>query len=233
MECKSLVMSIFKKTVKRLLPARLQEILAFILQQQEHARKYAQINEKNRQKIDALLKNPLPINLELGSGKNRGIAGWTYVDVNMNCDLTLDLTQPLPFPDNSVSIIYSSHLLEHFNYPILINFLEECLRILKPGGIFNAAVPNARIYLKAYQYPEAFDSDTYCRYEPAYHYNSKIDYINYIAYMDGQHQYLFDEDNIVAILKKIPFKNVRLRKFDEHIDIQNRSFQSIYVLGEK
>jgi predicted SAM-dependent methyltransferase len=66
-----------------------------------------------------------------------------------------------------------------------MNFLAECLRILKPGGKFSAAVPNARIFLNAYHNPDSFNPAVYCRYKPAYHYNSKIDYVNYIAYMDG------------------------------------------------
>ncbi|MFC1843566.1 methyltransferase domain-containing protein [Thermodesulfobacteriota bacterium] len=226
-------MAVNKETLKKMLPFRLDELLVFFLKSQEKARRNKRIAQKNRRKIETLLKSEIPIKLELGAGTNRGIAGWTYADVNENCDLILNLEAPIPFPDNSVSEIYSSHLLEHFHYHSLVNFLKECLRILKPGGLFNAAVPNAKIYMEAYQHPEAFDADTFCQYKPAFNYNSKIDYVNYIAYMDGQHKYMFDEDNIVAILKKNSFKDVKLRKFDKILDFQSRDIQSIYVLGKK
>lgn len=226
-------MSIVKETVKKMLPSRIKEILVLFLQQQEQAKRAAQIFEKNRRKIDALLKRSDPIKLEFGAGENRGIAGWTYADLNEECDLTLDLTQPLPFPDNCVSVIYSSHLLEHFEYADLVKFLKECLRILKPGGVFSAAVPNARIYLEAYQNSVGFDPSLFCRYEPSYNGNSRMDYVNYIAYMGSHHRYMFDEDNLLALLEKFDFKNIRLRKFDEQLDILTRDFQSIYVLGEK
>jgi predicted SAM-dependent methyltransferase len=130
-------------------------------------------------------------------------------------------------------MIYSSHLLEHFSYHELVNFLNECLRILKPGGIFSAAVPNARIYLEAYQNPAGFEPGLFCRYEPAYNYNSKIDYVNYMAYMDGHHHYMFDEENLVAILNKTGFKTVRSREFDKVLDMEVRHFQTIYVHCEK
>jgi len=226
-------MTQLKEIVKNMLPARLGEVLALLRQQDAKARRNAKITTKNRQKIDALLRSHLPIKLELGAGEKRDVAGWTYVDRNENCDITLDLTQPLPFPDNSVHMIYSSHLLEHFKYGDLVNFLKECFRILKQGGIFNAAVPNARIYLNAYHNPEGFEPDTFCLYEPAYNYNSEIDYVNYIAYMDGHHRYMFDEDNLIVILKKVCFRNVRLREFDEQIDKKGRKPLSIYALAEK
>jgi predicted SAM-dependent methyltransferase len=226
-------MPIVKETVKKMLPTRLKELLVLFLQWQVQARRNEQIAEKNRGKIDAILESSIPIMLELGAGENRGIPGWTYADVNENCELTLDLTQPLPFPDNCIDMIYSSHLLEHFSYHELVNFLNECLRILKPGGIFSAAVPNARIYLEAYQNPAGFEPGLFCRYEPAYNYNSKIDYVNYMAYMDGHHHYMFDEENLVAILNKTGFKTVRSREFDKVLDMEVRHFQTIYVHCEK
>lgn len=226
-------MSIVKECIKKILPVSLKEFLILSHLQQTQAKKELQIAGKNRLKIEALLKGSAPILLELGARENRGNPGWTYADLNENCDLCMDLTKQLPFPDNSVNMIYSSHLLEHFNHRDLINFLAECHRILKRGGIFSAAVPNARIYLDGYQNPGKFDPDVFCRYQPAFHSNSKIDYVNYIAYMDGQHHYMFDEENLIAILKKECFRNARLREFDATLDIKNRDSQSLYVLAEK
>jgi len=216
-----------------ILPSRLREWIVLLRRQIAQARRDKRLVERNRRIIDALLASSSPIKLELGAGENRGIAGWTYADANENCDLTLDLTGHLPFPDNSVDMIYSSHLLEHFVHSDLIHFLKECLRVLTPGGVFSTAVPNARIYLDAYQTPKGFDPDIFCRYRPAYHYNSRIDYVNYIAYMDGKHRYMFDEENLVVILAKSGFRNVRLRDFDETLDMEVRDFQTIYAYGIK
>lgn len=211
-----------------MLPGFIQEAVNAI-----HATKQHKIvAEKNEQIVNTLLKDTRPIKLELGAG-NRRMAGWTTVDISGASDLNLDLTEQIPFPDNSVSIIYSSHMLEHFKLSELLKLLQECKRILKPGGIFSASVPNARIYIDAYYSPENFNPEVYCRYKPAYIYNSKIDYINYMAYMDGHHHYMFDEENIVIILKKTGFKNVKLRDFDKAVDLDVRNYESIYVQGEK
>lgn len=188
---------------------------------------------RNSRKVEALLAGKSPIWLEIGAGPERKLPGWTTADLCEGCDLVIDLAKPLPFPDDSVDKIYSSHVLEHFYFSELARLVSECRRVLKPSGVFSASVPNARIYIEAYARPEAFDPAVYCRYEPAYNYNSKIDYLNYMAYMDGHHRYMFDEENIIAILGKTGFRNPRLRPFDDSIDMKQRDFQSIYVQAEK
>ena len=112
----------------------------------------------------------------------------------------------------------------------MVNFLSECYRILKPGCMFKVAVPNARIYLEAYFHPEKIDPGL-CSYKPAFNYNSKIDYVNYMAYMDGLHRYMFDEENLLIILSNAGFKSIRLREFDPSLDIEKRRHESIYAEG--
>ncbi|NER53002.1 MAG: methyltransferase domain-containing protein [Symploca sp. SIO1A3] len=188
----------------------------------------------NEHVIQQLLQGKNPIKLELGAGKERKLPGWTTADVSEGCDLILNLQESLPFPDESITEIYSSHVLEHFSYPHPMNeLLAECHRILKQGGIFSICVPNAKIYVEAYLNPNQFDPQKYCKYKPAYYYNSPIDYINYIAYMAGHHYHMFDEDNLLAILAKANFRNVRLRDFDPGIDLESRKYESIYAIAEK
>ncbi|MBW4546703.1 MAG: methyltransferase domain-containing protein [Symplocastrum torsivum CPER-KK1] len=199
-----------------------------------HRKERKRISTKNEKVINLLLKEKEPIKLEFGAGENRGLRGWTTIDIYETCDLCLDLSLPLPFPDNCVTQIYSSHFLEHFSYPTpMTGLLAECYRILKPDGIFSVAVPNARIYLNAYFNPENFNPEEYCICRRALHENSKMDYVNYMAYMDGEHYYMFDEENLLVILANAGFKNVRLREFDPTLDLEERRYESIYAQGEK
>ncbi len=46
--------------------------------------------------------------------------------------------------DNSVSLIYCSHTLEHLEVDAGYRFLSECFRVLTPGGILRVALPNTR-----------------------------------------------------------------------------------------
>ena len=55
----------------------------------------------------------------------------------------IDVTRPLPFPDASFVLIYSSHLVEHLHRLQFERFLVEGRRILKPGGLHIMATPSA------------------------------------------------------------------------------------------
>ena len=47
----------------------------------------------------------------------------------------------MPFTDNSVSEIYSSHFLEHIPIDRQIELIEECYRVSKPGALWTWILP--------------------------------------------------------------------------------------------
>ncbi|MCZ2207368.1 methyltransferase domain-containing protein [Cylindrospermopsis raciborskii] len=53
-----------------------------------------------------------------------------------------NLLETLPFDSNSISLVYSSHFLEHIPLAQVPSFLKECYRILKPGGIIRLVLPD-------------------------------------------------------------------------------------------
>ena len=166
--------------------------------------------------------------LELGAFEKR--EGWVTADLDTRSDLRINLMDALPFADNSVEQIYSSHLLEHFYFIDMNRLLKECLRVLIPGGIFEAAVPNMRPYIEAYLKPEEeFSIPEEKIYRPAFHYFSRIDYINYMGSLGGIHKWMFDEENLPLIISNAGFKNVQLREYKEGLDMLERKWESIYV----
>jgi predicted SAM-dependent methyltransferase len=169
--------------------------------------------------------------VELGSWTKR--EGWITVDKDRRADICMDLTHPLPFSAETVSHIYSSHLLEHFPFKEMIKLLQECHRVLRPGGVFEAAVPNARIYIEAYQKNTDFKVLETDLYKPAFNYFSRIDFVNYFAYLDGLHHFMFDEENLPKIVSSVGFRNVHLRSFNPELDMAERDHETIYVEGEK
>ena len=136
-------------------------------------------------------------------------------------------------PEASVDEIYASHFLEYISFKDLIVLLEEIYRVLKQNGKFSVCVPDASLYIKSNANKQRFLPEGEF-YQPAVvDTGSLMDQINYIAYMDQEHKYLFDKQNLVNTLKKIPFKKVELRTFDESIDIKSRDFESIYAIAIK
>jgi predicted SAM-dependent methyltransferase len=189
--------------------------------------------QASRRLVHKLVSSAEPIKLELGSGSKKGVNGWTTLDLAPGCDLYCDLAKGIPFPDQSVSNIYSSHVFEHLTYQQAQILLDECLRVLVPGGNFSICVPNAGLYLAAYANNKEMSNKQFFEYRPAYNGTTKIDYVNYLAYMDGQHKYMFDEENLVHILRQKGFKQVQLRSFDKTLDREERIYESIYAEGYK
>lgn len=57
-------------------------------------------------------------------------------------DMVLDLSEKLPFGDNSVDEIYSHHLIEHLTQTQGMNLVMECYRVLKAGGTVMFCCPD-------------------------------------------------------------------------------------------
>ncbi|CAK7073460.1 MAG: hypothetical protein DELT_02007 [Desulfovibrio sp.] len=193
-------------------------------------------HEQNALVVATWLKKGEPLKLELGAGPFKR-PGWISLDLE-EADLLVPLgEEPLPFPDNSVAYIYSSHVFEHFTFPDpMLPILTDCMRALQPRGVFDICVPNARPYIEAYcsgktEYPYPAG----LLHTPAYetHTNGRIDLLNYIAYMGGIHKYMFDEENLANLLRRAGFKGVHLREFRHGFDISGREHESIYAMGVK
>ncbi|NKI36426.1 methyltransferase domain-containing protein [Wenzhouxiangella sp. XN79A] len=86
--------------------------------------------------------------------------GSTYVDGDgwVNFDFAplspnvrqADLLQSLPIHDDSADIVYTSHFLEHVPRNSVAGFLEECRRVLKPGGSLRIVVPDLEDICRTY-----------------------------------------------------------------------------------
>lgn len=80
-----------------------------------------------------------------------------------------DLRHPFPYASNDFDGVYGSHMLEHLQPQAAMRLLQECFRILKPGGIVRIVVPDletiARLYLQSLEGALAGDADARMRYE--------------------------------------------------------------------
>lgn len=81
--------------------------------------------------------------LHLGCG-DKILKGFINIDVRNSegVDLISDISKLETIDDNSVELIYSSHVLEHFGRHIYKRVLQTWYNKLKPGGILRIAVPN-------------------------------------------------------------------------------------------
>lgn len=96
------------------------------------------------------------IRLNLGSADLK-IDGFLSVDLyNPNADLKMDVRK-LDFPDNSVTEILASHLLEHLSPHFVPMTLKEWHRVLKPGGKLAMEMPDFEKLCKRFVEEKDYD----------------------------------------------------------------------------
>ena len=100
--------------------------------------------------------------LNLGCGR-RYHSAWTNLDLESNDPevVSHDVTKGIPFEASSFDAVYHSHVLEHLNPEEGKQLIQECYRVLSPGGVLRVVVPDleriARLYLENHQ--QAWDGD--------------------------------------------------------------------------
>ncbi|MHB1068177.1 MAG: class I SAM-dependent methyltransferase [Candidatus Nanopelagicales bacterium] len=185
-----------------------------------------------RRRVREVLASGRPVLLDLGGGYEPGRNGWLNIDISNEADIFWDLGGGIPFPDGTVDRVYSSHLFEHLTFDQGQALLAECLRVLKPGADISIAVPNARMYIEAYLGQRTLPEE-YFGWQPAYNGTTPIDAVNYVAYMAGEHRYMFDQENLLHVLRLAGFEGVSERAMDPEVDRPERDFESIYAVGHK
>ena len=111
-----------------------------------------------------------------------------------------DLVYGVPFPDQSVDVVYSSHFLEHLDPQSGRRLLQECLRVLKPGGLIRICVPDLEYAWELYKRGEKE------RMLRAFFFNTG-------ATGFSEHRYAYDFDTLSCLLMEIGFSDVERASF--------------------
>ena len=77
---------------------------------------------------------------------------WTNVDMVASSPYveTYNILRGLPYPENYFDVVYHSQVLEHIPKEKAFDFLKECYRVLKPGGILRVVCPDLENICKEY-----------------------------------------------------------------------------------
>jgi len=136
--------------------------------------------------------------LHLGCGP-RYFPGWKHFDASDYPHLAGHSIANLPYANNSVDIIYSSHTIEYFDREEVKDLLLEWKRVLRSGGILRLAVPNFKIMAELYcsgRYTlESFVGPLYGRMKS----DGKIIY----------HKTVYDFNSLKNLLIENGFKNIK------------------------
>lgn len=81
------------------------------------------------------------IDIGCGKEKREGFIGVDLVEEE-GVDYVVDVRNGLPFADEEVDEVFTSHFLEHLTGPEGLKLLKECHRVLKKSGIIEVMVPD-------------------------------------------------------------------------------------------
>jgi predicted SAM-dependent methyltransferase len=77
---------------------------------------------------------------------------WVNLDFSKTGDgvIAHNLLSGIPYAENTFDLVYHSHVLEHFTKDDGIKLIQECYRVLKPGGVLRIAIPNLESIVREY-----------------------------------------------------------------------------------
>lgn len=122
------------------------------------------------------------------------IEGFINVDMEpkVNPDVCMDILSYLKsLEDNTVDEVYAGHVLEHFTTEESIEMLKEIHRVLIPGGLLTAVIPDTEKGIKEYREGHI-----------------TLEWLNQIVFgsqvRTGQsHKQVFTESILVEVLSKV------------------------------
>ena len=140
------------------------------------------------------------LKLHIGCGM-RHIPGYVHVDIMdaPHIDIRCFVDKLHKFANESASVIYASHVLEHFGRYEVEGVLREWHRVILPGGVLRLAVPDFAAVVEMYEHEGLKDG--------------KSGLVGLIC--GGQrnefdfHKIIFDERFLTYLLTKAGFHGIR------------------------
>ncbi len=147
--------------------------------------------------------------LHIGCGAVK-FQNWINIDTvsSSTTDLVHDVTRGLPFPNNSCSLIYHEHFLEHLTVQQGLFFLQECRRVLISGGRMRIAMPSLDIVMHAYFQEDWRENQDWLHWKEYQFIETKAEMIN-IAFRWWGHQWLYNQGELYRRLKQVGFKSMQ------------------------
>jgi predicted SAM-dependent methyltransferase len=195
------------------------------------------------------------LKLNIGCGTS-GIAGWVNIDNSPSILLSrlpfgkrvfgtpdwprdvrcADVRKRIPFPDSSVSCIYSSHTFEHFTYEESLAVAKECFRVLKPVGVLRIVVPDLRIMVGDY----LADTDNPMA---SHRFVSRLLLtagVRDMLHAGAHHKQMFDVHSLAHMLREAGFLAPELSSFGSsrinevaEVELESRRSESLYIEATK
>ena len=155
--------------------------------------------------------------------------GIEKLDGFLNTDIVgkipISIAKKLPFPSESVDVIFSCHVVEHLYYKEFRVFMKESYRILRKGGIHIIMTPSFSRLIDALYYnkdlkkklPQGHEKLARAKLDPA-------TLLNYMTHIYYGHRFIHDIDSIARPAKSSGYSKVKIISFSEIPDDKIRDY---------
>ena len=186
-----------------------------------------------KKRIDKFLRENEKINIQFGAGSGKlGEAQKSVLETFLNTDIfgkiPVDINHSLPFPNSSVDLIFSSHLIEHIYQRKADLFFKESLRILKDGGLLIIATPTInKMFDILYRSSKEDNEKIYQEHENSFlgRKPTPARLINAMTHINYGHKFLFDYETLSDLALKNGFKNFEITNSEK---IENQDIREFF-----
>jgi predicted SAM-dependent methyltransferase len=195
--------------------------------------------------------------LHIGAGPHL-LEGWLNGDIEpwflghlRNHSILLDATKRFPFADDTFDYIFTEHMIEHVDYSDGFRMLQECYRVLKPGGHIRIATPDLEKLVRLYDPSKGEVENRYIRwavdkslshigvYEPGFVINN--------FFRKWGHRFIYDRSTLhyamrqTGFIEIVPYapresENPALRELERHgetIGEEMNRFETMVLEGRR
>jgi predicted SAM-dependent methyltransferase len=150
-----------------------------------------------------------------------------------------NLTKPFPWADGTVACVYSSHTLEHLSREEGLRFLQECHRVLRPGGLIRIVVPDLAFWISEYTGARLPADEFVERIGVLYGQSRHPLKTRLLPFIQFPHKCLYDETALLRVLRTTGFVVTASPPFESAIpnvrslEIEDRTRNAVIVEGHK
>ena len=157
--------------------------------------------------------------LHIGAG-HAALPGWLSTDIASDDPnvVYLDAIKIFPMPDNSFEYIYCEHMIEHVPHDDASRMLQECRRVLKPGGVLRVATPDLAFILSLYN-NHCEDAKKYMEWMTAKYLPNQLEarapFVINNAFRNWGHQFLYDAATLEQSFRDAGFTEFVRERYHE------------------
>lgn len=151
-----------------------------------------------------------------------------------------DAIRRIPLDDGSAELVYSSHMLEHFDRREARQFLTEVRRVLADGGVIRLVLPDLGKLIERYNISGDADSFMESTLLVKPRPQSLREKVVSLVAGDRNHLWMYDAASLCKLLTDLGFQGVRTLSPGEttfsnpgELDLAERAHESLYVEARK